>query len=201
MYVLTVVATTTEKHPEYAVIGEAYVVCWIDRPTEEDAIAVAHEMIEDDEWNVVRTEEISVVNSDDYEEDDEYKRYYDQALIDKEVLLFNVCPRFPVYYISFVISSSSAELTADEARVWIANECVFDGHDPMAEDFWSGNRLEEAIAIAREAISENGYEIERVLDQLPCSRDESSDDHQFYDDAEEDGLCLVLVHEAPDDAE
>ena len=197
MYALTVVAVTTKQHADHGKIGEAYVACWIDRDTEEQAIAVAHDMIVADSWDALRTEEISIVTDADYDDDDEYRQYYEQALTDKEVLVFNVCPRFPVYYVTFEITPTSNENAANEARVWIANEAIDDDYDPMEPDFWSGNRVTKAISLATDAIAENGYYVIRLIDQCPCSRDDSSDDCQFYDDAEEDGLCLVFVHDQP----
>ncbi len=197
MYVLTVVAVTTEQHADHGRIGGAYVACWIDRDTEEQAVTVAHDMIVADNWDVLRTEEISIVTDADYDGDDEYRQYYEQALIDKAVLVFNVYPRFPVYYVTFEITPTSNQNSANLARAWIANEAVDDEYDPMEPDFWSGDRLTKAVSLAADAIAGNGYDVIRIIDQGPCSCDDSSDDCQFFDDAEEDGLCLVFVHDQP----
>lgn len=198
MFLLTIVANTTSEHPEHGKVGDAYVACWIDRHEEEDAIAVACDMIALDGWDVVRVEEVSFVTEADYDEDDEYRMYYEQALSDKEVLVFHLCPLFPVFCLSFEVRPASEGETACEARVWVANESVDDNYDPMALDFWSGERLERAITLAKDAIEESGYRTVRLLDQYPCRRDETSEDCQFYDDAEENGLCIVFIHEQDD---
>lgn len=198
MYAITILAVTTAEHPDHGRIGEAYVDCWIDRDDEEDAIAVASEMIVSDGWEVACIKEISTVTEADYDEDDEYRMYFEQAVTDKEVLVFNVCPMFPVFCMSFEIAPTSAGNAACEAVAWVANEFLGEDYDPMEPDFWEGARVERAIAIATEAILENGYEVIRLLEHFPSRRDESSDDCQFYDDAEENGLCLVFIHDQPD---
>lgn len=195
MFVLTVLAVTTSEHPDHGRVGEAYVSCWIDRDEEEDAIAVARDLIISDGWEVVRIEEISTVTEANYDDDDEYRRYYEQAVTDKEVVVFHVCPMFPVFRMSFEIAPVSEGNTACEATAWVANEYVGADYDPMEPDFWSGARVERAIAHVTEAVSENGYDVIRLLDQFPCRRDETSDDCQFYDDAEENGICIVFVHD------
>ena len=101
---------------------------------------------------------------------------------------------------NFMISPTSKEFSADGARVWIVNECVVNGHDPMEHEFCSDDRVDHAVSLAVDAITENGYNVDRLLEQGPCARDESSDDCQFYDDAEAEGLCLVFVHHAPTEA-
>lgn len=202
MYALTIVANTTAEHPDHGRLGEAFVGCWVERDTEQEAEEVARALIVADGWEVVRTEEISVVNAEDYEDDEEYRQYYEQALEDKEVFVFHVCPRHPVYFLRFAITSDSSDENATEARVWISNEAIDDDSDPLDPAFWSGERVEKAIALAIDVITNNGYQVASTLEQSPCSRDETSDDCEFYDDAEADGLCLVFdPPESPDDSE
>ena len=195
MFVFTIVAITTEKHADHGKIGEAYVACWIDRETEKEAISVAHKMIVEDHWQVIRTEGSSSVTEADYDDDDEYLQFYEQALVDKEVLVFHLSPLFPVYHVAHEITSITEDKTANEVMVWISNEMIESEHDPLDPDFWSGDRVTQALAIVRQEIANRGYETGRVLDQHPCSRNDSNDHQQFYDDAEEDGLCLVFIHD------
>lgn len=198
MYVLTILANTTPEHPDHGKVGESFVACWIDREDEQEAIRIASDMIVSDGWEVVRVEEVSTVTESDYEEDHEYRQYYEQALTDKEVLVFHVCPVFPVYYLSLEVTPSAGSEPAFEARAWVCSEVVAEDYDPMELDFWSGERLERAVAIVTDTIEENGYKVVRMLDQHPCRRDENSEDCQFYDDAEEDGLCIVFIHDQCD---
>lgn len=198
MYVLTILANTTPEHPDHGKVGESFVTCWIDREDEQEATEIACDMIVSEGWEVVRVEEVSTVTESDYEEDDEYRQYYEQALIDKEVFLFHVCPMFPVYYLSLEVAPSAGSEPAFEARAWVCSEVVAEDYDPMELDFWSGERLERAVTIVTDTIEENGYKVVRMLDQHPCRRDENSEDCQFYDDAEEDGLCIVFIHDQCD---
>ncbi len=46
--------------------------------------------------------------------------------------------------------------------VWIANEYIGEDYDPMEPDFWADARVEKAVAIATEAIAENGYKVIRL---------------------------------------
>jgi hypothetical protein len=199
MYLITFVTNTTPEHADHGKVGEAYVTCWIDRETEEEAIEVASDMIVSDGWEVVRVEEVSTVTEANYDEDDEYRGYYEQALTDKEVVLFHVCPMFPVFYLSFEIAPASEGQKPCEARAWVSNEIVDEDYDPMELDFWTGERLEKTIALVTDTIAENGFKIVRIMDQHPCRHDETSEDCQFFDDAEENGLCIVIIQEENDE--
>lgn len=195
MYLLTIVAVTTEENPDHGKVGEAYVNCWINTDDEAEAEETANRIIESDGWSVVATEEIDTVTVDDYDEDDPYLSCYEQALTDGEVLVFHISPKYPVFRMVLEVSGTNAEDSACEAIAWVSNEAVSEEDDPMDPDFWSGERVSKAIALATDTISENGYTVTQVLEQTPCSRDESPDEVQYYDDAEEDGICIVLVHD------
>lgn len=197
MYLLTIVASTTEQHEEHGKIGDAYVHCWIRRDTEEEAIKIANHMIAEDGWKVLRTEDVSTVNESDYEDDDEHRPFYEQALSDNAVFVFNVCPKYSVYYINFEVRPKRGDANATEARVWMANEYVDREHDPMDLEFWTGDRLKNAISMATESLEENDFEVIKINEQHPCEYDENSENGEFFEAAEEDGICLVIVHEAP----
>ena len=66
----------------------ANVGCWIDRPTLEEAIAVARSMIANEGWIVGDLKEAQVVNESDYPASAPGRSYFQQALIDKEVIVF-----------------------------------------------------------------------------------------------------------------
>lgn len=195
MYLLTVVAKTNERNPEYQAIDDAYVSCWINRDTLEVATAAAYEMISATEWDVVGTEEVLEVSAADFEGDEESRRHYEQALTDGAVLVFHVSPRYPVYYLCFSLVPGDSDEPPSEARVWICNDAIAGEHDPFADDYWSGDRLEQAIRLATEAIGEQGIAVGAVKEQYRCSYDESSPDVRYFEGAEEDGICLVLVYE------
>lgn len=200
MYFLAVSAKTLPENPEHGLIGEAYVACWIDAETESEAKQTAHQMIRDDGFKVIDTEQLLTVTAENYEDDDPNLQYYQQAVTDKTVLVVNVCPRYPVYFLSAAIEQNVAVDSEDppvtcEARIWISNEVVDDDHDPMEPDFWSGPRVETALRIATQTIEDNDHRVIQFTDQYPCGPDEASEEVRFYDDAESDGVCVVIVHQ------
>lgn len=196
MYFMNIAAVTTEENPEHGKLGEALVACWIEHDNEEEAVAIACDLIESDGWNVTVVEFVDEVTDEDYPEDDENRAFYEQALEDHEVIVFHVSPKYPVLSLTFEVEPTSPENTAVEAKAWIVNEALEDDYDPMLPDFWEGERVEKAVNIVSEVISENGYRVVRLIEHSPCSRDESSEDCQFYDDAEENGICLIFFYDS-----
>ncbi len=198
MYFLAIAVEPTEEHPDHATLGECLVSCWIEREAIEDAIAVAKAMILEKPWRIIRIELVQYVTEADYDEDDDHTQYFEQALIDKEVLVFNTSPRYPVYHMEFTLKSDPKGDGPGEARAWIVNYMVDEEYDHYAPDFWSGERAARAVSTMKEAIREHGYEVDEVTHQGPYSRDESSEDCQYYDDAEDQGMCLVFIHDSPE---
>ncbi|MEM7315809.1 MAG: hypothetical protein AAF497_21955, partial [Planctomycetota bacterium] len=136
MYVLTVVAVTTPENPDHEKVGESFVACWIERETEEEATVFAHETINSGEWKVLRTEEVSIVTAETYEGDEEYGKYYEQALRGNEVFVYNMCPKYPVYRMTFEVTSEHDDDNVLTAKVWVSNEHIDADGDPMELDFW-----------------------------------------------------------------
>ena len=48
--------------------------------------------------------------------------------------------------------------------------------------------------MASEAIRGEGYSVTKLVTQNRCEYDDDSDDSQFLDDTEEDGMCVVFYH-------
>jgi len=127
MYLFTIVATPTEANPDHSTIGAAYVSCWIDIANEEEAKNTARRLVADDGWAITGIEETRKVFADDFQEDDENLQYFEQALLDKTVLVFNTSPRFSVCKLIFQISGGDESIS--EAWVWLANGFVDPDHD------------------------------------------------------------------------
>jgi len=72
--------------------GGAIVSCWVERPTSGDAEVVAKEMIASKGWQVVESLEINQLSDGDHGMSENARQYYEQALLDKEVLVFFVYP-------------------------------------------------------------------------------------------------------------
>ena len=73
-------------------IGGAFVNCWIDRPSLQSAISVARQMIEADGWIVGDADEAYAVDAGSYALDNPNREYFEQALIDREVIVFHRYP-------------------------------------------------------------------------------------------------------------
>jgi hypothetical protein len=93
MFYFTYLAAPTPDAKEYADSGGAYVDCWIQSSDRSEAEARAAELIREYGWAVEALEEGTIVTSQDYQEDDENREFYEQALMEQEVLVFNTWPR------------------------------------------------------------------------------------------------------------
>ncbi len=102
MYLFTFLASPTPDAKEFHEAGGAYVNCWIlgadrddrdDRDDREAAEERARELIEEYGWDVEALEEGAIVSGADYPQDDEDRVFYEQALVEREVLVFNTWPR------------------------------------------------------------------------------------------------------------
>jgi len=68
----------------------AYASCWMNYPTRDDAYARAKVLIADLGWHVEAVLEDHALTGSSYSPDDEGLRYYEQALLDDEVIVFYV---------------------------------------------------------------------------------------------------------------
>ena len=69
MYLLTLVAKTTEENPDHGSIGEAYINCWVNTDDEAEATKLAYKVVAEDDWQIIETKEVSVVTAETYEDD------------------------------------------------------------------------------------------------------------------------------------
>jgi hypothetical protein len=92
MFFFTFHATPTPDAKEFHEAGGAYVSCWIQNRDRHEAEQRAKDLIVDYGWDVEALEEGAIVTSADYEVDDEDRPFFEQALIEQEVLVFNTWP-------------------------------------------------------------------------------------------------------------
>ena len=92
MYLLTFLALPTSDAKEFDEAGGAYVSCWIQSGDRYTAEQRARDLIQEYGWSVESLEEGAIVTSADYDRDDEDREYYEQALVEGEVLVFNTWP-------------------------------------------------------------------------------------------------------------
>jgi hypothetical protein len=93
MFLFTFLAVPTPDAKEFEEAGGAYVNCWIQSDDREAAEERATELIEEYGWAVEALEEGAVVSGADYSPGDEDREFYEQALVEREVLVFNNWPR------------------------------------------------------------------------------------------------------------
>ncbi len=72
--------------------GGAYVNCWIQDSSIHDAEERARTAIEENEWSITDQDNESYETTRDHWINDDQLEYYDQALIDREVWVFNIYP-------------------------------------------------------------------------------------------------------------
>lgn len=92
MFLLTYHAVPTSDAKEFHEAGGAYVSCWIQSGDRHAAEQRATELIQEYGWSVESLEEGATVTSADYEGGDEDREFYEQALVEGEVLVFNTWP-------------------------------------------------------------------------------------------------------------
>lgn len=93
MFFFTFLASPTEHAREFHDSGGAYVNCWIQETDRHRAEKRATDLIHEYGWSVDALEEGAIVTGDAYDEDDEDREFYEQALVEGEVLVFNTWPR------------------------------------------------------------------------------------------------------------
>jgi hypothetical protein len=95
LFVITFTARPGDNTPASLESGGAYINAWVDASTREEALDRAQRGIRDAEWIVESVEDVALLSRADYEGDHTGLQYFDQALIDKEVLVFHTWPVEP----------------------------------------------------------------------------------------------------------
>jgi hypothetical protein len=195
IYFLRYSLVPAPDHPDAERLGEAVVLCWIDRASLAEADREARRDIAGQQWRVVKREAGKAVTAADYDNDDELRERYKQALTDKEVYHYHLSPRHPVFWVN--ASLRRGDETA-EAHYFLCNEALRDeGDDVYDPAFWAGEREEAAFRAALEAIEEAGWEVTAPLEGRPCGRGDVPEELlAYYDEAEEGPEpCLVFLHD------
>jgi hypothetical protein len=93
MFYITYHAKPNKTSKDYDNLGGAHINCWIEEKSSKNADLIARREIEFIDWSVKSIDEIVEVNIDSYTENDSKKEFFEQALIDKIVLLFHTYPK------------------------------------------------------------------------------------------------------------
>jgi hypothetical protein len=92
MFFLQFEGTPPRLDPEWQGIGGAFISCWIERATLEEAEAVARSMIGQLRWIISEPDRACSVDREDYVHDPEGLEIFEQAIVDREVLVFDCYP-------------------------------------------------------------------------------------------------------------
>lgn len=93
MHFFTFLAVPTPDAKEFHESAGAYVNCWIRDDDRQSAEQRARDGIQEYGWSVESLEGETVVTSATYDADDEDREFYEQALMEGEVLVFTTWPR------------------------------------------------------------------------------------------------------------
>jgi hypothetical protein len=89
MFYFLIEVKPSPDNPEASELGGAFVSCWIERPTLEEAESVALRMISEARWDVVTIEKRFPIDRSYYDTEKSGLEYFEQALLDKEVFVFD----------------------------------------------------------------------------------------------------------------
>ena len=92
MFFVQFEATPRREARSSADAAGAYVNCWIERSTLEEAIRVARCSIEAEGWIVDDPDEAFPVDASDYPDGHPGREYFEQAMVDKQVFVFHCFP-------------------------------------------------------------------------------------------------------------
>ncbi|MCF8299275.1 MAG: hypothetical protein K9H48_21015 [Melioribacteraceae bacterium] len=89
IYFITYCAKLTEKSEDYGNVKGAYFNCWIDAIEEQKAKEIASNMISENNWEIENLEESKMLHDEFYDDQNEGKKYYEQAKIDGAVFMYH----------------------------------------------------------------------------------------------------------------
>jgi hypothetical protein len=93
MFLFNIEVVPRPNSPHAQEFGGAYVHCLIDFPQENGAEVLARYYLENEGWQSLQTEEVRVVEREDYADDDpDYLRYYDEAAADGACFIYHRWP-------------------------------------------------------------------------------------------------------------
>ncbi len=95
LYVIVLTARPGENSRDYLEVGGAYVVAWIDASNDAEALASASRLVNEKNWVVDTVESVARRCKAEFGGDASGFQHFDQALADKEVLVFHTWPSAP----------------------------------------------------------------------------------------------------------
>jgi len=95
MYFAIIEARPVKRTPGFDRYAGAQVACWVKTLDPTAGLRRAKNLIQQAGWSVVDIIEEKIVSSEIYSEDHEFRKYFEQALIDEEVCVIITYPKTP----------------------------------------------------------------------------------------------------------
>lgn len=92
IYYVMIEAVPKPDNSESREFGGAYVGCWVNAATRKEALAIAKEYVDAEDWIYKKTEEVFKTDRNQYTDDPEALEYYDYALENGLSSIFNTWP-------------------------------------------------------------------------------------------------------------
>jgi hypothetical protein len=193
------------KHPDADRVGVSYVNCWLRVRSLVEAKDLAEKNLRDQHWQILELEEIERIPHGRYRDEDEGLAYYEQALIDREVYVNYISPKYPVYCVDFKAvpmrtNNKFPRNTHAYVKYWVVNRKVSSKADVYG-DFWRKvKHVRKAISLGRKAIKNDKWRVTAVGEGRPVNFRSYPKDPlltQYYEEAEENGECLSFWYVNP----
>lgn len=74
-------------------IAGGHIGCWIETTDIKTADKIARDLIEEQNWDILKKDKFKTIKSNSIDKESEHYQYYEQALMDKEVIVFYTFPK------------------------------------------------------------------------------------------------------------
>ena len=188
------------KHPDVERVGETYVNCWLRVRSFAEAKALAEKNIRGQHWKILTLDEIWRIPRGHYQTEEDGFPYSEQALIDREVYVFHVSPKHPVYCVDFEAvpmrtNTRFPKGTHADVKYWVMNEKVSSSSD-VFDDFWGKvTHKRKAVSLGRKMIQSERWRVTAVRGGRPVNYRSFPKNlllTQYYEEAEEYGECIAF---------
>jgi len=188
------------RHPDRDRVGISFANCWLRVRSFAEAKDLAEQNLAEQHWDILSLDEIWRIPAGHYQTEVDGLPYYQQALIDREVYVFHLSPKYPVYCLDFeaVPMRSNQHFpvgTHAVVKYWVTNEKVSTTSD-VFDHFWDKiTHQRKAIALGRKAIQSEHWRVTAVRGGQPVNYRSFPKNQlftQYYEEAEEYGECLAF---------
>jgi hypothetical protein len=190
----------TKRNPRVDAVGEAAVACWVRVRSFREAQTISRLALRREHWSIHSIEEIRRTRRADYKPRGEGRKYFDQAVLDRDVYAIHSSPKHPVCQVDFVAipargNRSYPRDTRAKVVYLVVNERVSRSADYF-DDFWlKPVHLQKAIALGRRRIRAAQWQVVTVESCTPLGYravEKYPLFARYYDEAEENGDSIAF---------